>query len=320
MYLLLILLAWPLAGQATIPLEGYFIAQDNCPAFHSIRKSTNPGNITLTPKMAYEVTGKNKPNATHYLIKIEDEDKPLQRWVSISCGQLLLDCKQVQQTQLPDTSSDSQTPAYLLAVSWQPAFCQTHQQKDECRTQTEERFDAKYLSLHGLWPQPRNNTYCGVSSKNKSIDRNKHWNLLPSLQLSNALFDDLLAVMPGVASYLQRHEWIKHGTCYSDSPETYYQDSLDLMNQLNDSFVRDFIVEHIGEKVTTAAIRQKFDESFGQNAGSKVNVRCEKGMVQELWINLQGNISKDTPLSQLLKKADVAQTDCNGGLIDPVGF
>lgn len=73
-YLILTTIFWPLTGQATIPLDGYFIAQDNCPALHSIRKGTNPGNVTLSKGMAYEVTGKNKPNETHYLVKIEGQE------------------------------------------------------------------------------------------------------------------------------------------------------------------------------------------------------------------------------------------------------
>ena len=52
--------------QAEIQIDGYFIAQDECPAYQSKNKKTNPGNIHLTTNMAYEVLSKNKVNATHY--------------------------------------------------------------------------------------------------------------------------------------------------------------------------------------------------------------------------------------------------------------
>src|SRR3546814_10932851 len=51
---------------------------------------------------------------------------------------------------------------FVLAVSWQPAFCETRPAKPECVTQDEDRFDASHFALHGLWPQPRGNVYCGV--------------------------------------------------------------------------------------------------------------------------------------------------------------
>jgi len=296
LFLMLAIFILPFTGQATVPLKGYFMAQEQCPALQSIRKGTNPGNITLSKGMTYEVIGKNKANETHYFIKIK-EGKTLQRWVAVSCGKLL------------------ENQNYLLAISWQPAFCQIAQQKSECTTQTKARFDAKNFSLHGLWPQPPDNIYCNVSNKDK-----KKWKQLPALDLSKELREDLKRVMPGVVSYLHRHEWIKHGTCYSDSPETYYRDSLALMKQINTSPVRDFIVKNIGKKVTSTEIRKKFDESFGKGAGDKVDVRCKKGMISELWINLQGKITKETRLSELMKQARSAKLGCKGGLIDPVGF
>lgn len=307
---------YPTTGQATIPIDGYFIAQDNCPAVHSIKKGTNPGDITLSKGIAYEVMGKNKPNETHYLIKIEDKEK-LQRWVSASCGKLLVDCQQKTAT---DPTKPAVSPDYLLAISWQPAFCQTHQQKPECASQTLDRYDATHLSLHGLWPQPENHAYCNVSDHDKTIDRQSHWNLLPAVNLTEQTFEHLTIAMPGVASYLERHEWIKHGTCYSDSAEIYYQHTLALLEQINDSSVRDFIEENVGKTVTTEAIRAQFDKSFGERAGSKVNIKCDKGMITELWINLKGRIENDTSLGQLLKEAESVKGSCEKGIIDPVGF
>ena len=42
---------------------------------------------------------------------------------------------------------------YVLAVNWQLAFCETRSRLPECRSQTEDRFDASHFTLHGLWPQ-----------------------------------------------------------------------------------------------------------------------------------------------------------------------
>lgn len=318
----------PITGHTTISLEGYFIAQDNCPALHSIRKGTNPGNITLSKGIAYEVIGKNKPDETHYLVKIEAKES-LQRWVAVSCGKLLIDCQQKTVTDnstkpeknaTDDSTQSAVSSDYLLAISWQPAFCQTHQQKPECASQTVDRYDATHLSLHGLWPQPESRAYCKVSNQDKTADKQSRWHLLPAVELTEPTLEKLTIAMPGVASHLERHEWIKHGTCYGDSAEVYYQHALALLEQLNDSSVRNFIEENVGKTVTAAAIRAQFDESFGKGTGGKVNIKCNQGMITELWINLTGQIGNTTPLSELLKNAESVKASCEHGIIDPVGF
>ena len=52
------------------------------------------------------------------------------------------------------------TATYVLAISWEPAFCEDHEGKSECQRETEQTFDATHFSLHGLWPQPKGNFYC----------------------------------------------------------------------------------------------------------------------------------------------------------------
>ena len=297
-------------AQANFPLEGSFTAQKVCPAFHSIRRQTNPGNLFTQAGKTYPLQAKNKAAATHYLILINKK----QRWVQISCGQPSDD-----QTEVDTTPRKNQD--YLLAVSWQPTFCQTHQAKSECRSQTPTRYDAHNLSLHGLWPQPRNNAYCGVNTTLKSIDRRGEWHLLPALKLSKPLRKALDKLMPGTASHLQRHEWYKHGTCYSPDPETYYRDSLLLMQQLNDSAVRTLFSQNIGSYLESQQIRAAFDKSFGKGTGSKVNIRCNRNMIAEIWVNLRGEINTETTLNGLLQDApDVQKLSCNGGKVDPAGF
>jgi ribonuclease T2 len=59
-------------------------------------------------------------------------------------------------------SSASGRTEYILAVSWQPGFCETHPNRKECAGQTSERYDATHFSLHGLWPMRK--SYCGVAA------------------------------------------------------------------------------------------------------------------------------------------------------------
>jgi ribonuclease T2 len=193
----------------------------------------------------------------------------------------------------------------LLAISWQNAFCETHRNKRECRNVKNDAFSATHFTLHGLWPQPYNNNYCKKTKK---------------VYLEKTLYKKLLHVMPAAKNGLHQHEWKKHGTCYKTSPERYFKDSILLINQLNNSGVRDFFMRNIGQTVTLKQIRFAFDKAFGQGSGKKVKMNCYKGLITELQINLQGNISQIEKMSKLLKNAKNTQNGCLKGKIDRVGF
>ncbi len=299
--------------QASEKLEGCFKASQSCEAFRSIRKKTNPANIHLELAKVYPLVAKNKANAaTHYQIIIKGAD-PARRWVALECGQVLKKCPEGEKIKSPTSNNE-----YLLAISWQPSFCETHKSKKECASLTPKRFDAQNLSLHGLWPQPRNNAYCGVSIKDKSIDRAKRWSLLKPLKLEQDVKKELSKLMPGFASNLQRHEWIKHGTCYGKNANAYYTDAMSLLQEVNNSSVSALFRENIGKQISSKQIRQRFDQDFGKGSGDKVNLRCDrKGRIAELWINLKGNIQSDFSLSGLLKTASPASSNCNSGVVDP---
>ncbi len=307
----------PTTAHANFPMEGAFQATQKCPALRSIKKNTNPGSFFTQAGKSYPLKAKNKAAATHYSIMIRGE----QRWIEVSCGQL------------PNGNSTASAPTrtenknknqdYLLTASWQAAFCQTNQRKTECRSQTAKRYDATHFSLHGLWPQPKDNAYCGVNTTLKAIDRRGEWHLLPALDLSKPLLKELRKIMPGAASYLQRHEWYKHGTCYSTDAETYYRDSLHLMQQLNDSAVSRLFADNIGRNLSAKQIQQAFDREFGKGMGRKVNIRCSRDgkLIGELWISLRGPIGPETTLAELMRNApDVKRLSCTGGKVDPAGF
>ena len=165
--LLLGLMTLALPSVAQIRLEGNFAATKDCPAFQSISKQTNPGNVTIDSGNSYPLVGKNKETATHYLIEI-DGAEPKQRWVSVDCG--ALDNAAVDQPSPEQTEQESEPQSvqsghrFVLAISWQAAFCETRPSKLECESQTDDRFDATHFTLHGLWPQPRRRAYCGVDA------------------------------------------------------------------------------------------------------------------------------------------------------------
>ncbi len=127
----------------------------------------------------------------------------------------------------------------------------------------------------------------------------------------------LVKTMPGVSSNLHTHEWVKHGTCYSTDANIYYEDAVSLTEQFNASKVGQFFQKHMGQRVTLQQVRALFDRSFGQGTGKRVEMKCKKGLITELWLHL-GSGSDD--LATLLKRGKQTRSYCTGGRMDKAGF
>jgi ribonuclease T2 len=302
---------------AQVKLQGEFKASQNCPAVQSIKKGTNPGGVTVTAGTAYVLLGKNKEAASHYWIEVPDAN-PRQRWVAVACG-----------TTTADTASASATPTapatkndkgfYVLALSWQPAFCESKPNKPECKTQTASRYDANHFTLHGLWPQPRRNVFCGVDKATIALDDQRQWDKLPEPKINLETKIVLDKVMPGTQSFLERHEWIKHGTCFPGDAESYFKSSVRLAGSVNTSVVQNFMAENIGKKIQTEDLRAKFDEAFGAGAGERVRVSCDKqGRIAEITIGLKGDVGSGTDMAQLIAASAPTDAGCPAGIVDAV--
>jgi ribonuclease T2 len=313
-----------LAALAEMPAAGEFIATSACPALQSIRKETNPGEVMTEPGSRYAIIAKNRKKATHYRIDVPDADPP-ERWVEARCGKIEMAEAPKKKTGQPKSGAAKSGPSYVLAISWQPAFCEGNSRKPECRSQTGSRFDATHFTLHGLWPQPGTNIYCGVSEADRRAATDGRWRDLPRLALSLATERALAEAMPGSQSFLDRYEWVKHGTCHpSGEPEAYYRDSLRLIAAINDSPVRDLFAANIGRAVSMAEIRARFDEAFGPGAGERVRMSCRddgsRRLIAELTIGLRGDVSGGTPVSDLILASSPTEEGCPRGIVDPVGL
>lgn len=307
------ILAWCFCapGAAFEPMNGEFVAASACPAVQSIKKGTNPGRIKVRVNQSYPVTGLNEPQGEYVQIKVAGAKPPL-RWVALSCGRL------------GDESPAGQK--YVLAISWQPAFCETKPNKSECQTQRPDRFDAKHFTLHGLWPQPENNLYCGVSDADKTNDKRNRWDTLPEPALSMETRTQLNEVMPGTASKLHRHEYIKHGTCYRGDADTYFRTALNLMDQINRSPLQQWMASHIGQSVSAKDLKREFEKTFGSGAAAALEIHCvgdvdsRRTLISELQINLKHPLTAASPLAQSLDTSVPARSDCTQGIVDPVGL
>lgn len=315
------------------PLVGFFIAQNSCEAFQSKNRQTNPGDIFVEPDIAYPMIAINKVGGDYFQVRIQSAPVTTARWVHTSCGLHVVQAD-TQTSGAPLNSVITPVPTAtestenLLVLSWQPAFCEIRPNKTECQSLNDGDLPITetQLSLHGLWPQPRGNDYCGVSNALIDIDRARRWDQLPPVDIDSETQDELIVAMPGTQSYLERHEWIKHGTCYhgAGGADEYYDDTLLVMEAINSSSIAEFLAENVGAEVETSDIRQQFDNVFGDGAGDRVQFHCTgdqgRTLIQELKINLKGKIEPDTDISGLLHAADELSIGCPRGIIDPAGL
>lgn len=330
---------------AQVPMTGRFVAEARCPALQSIRRQSNPGAVAVVPGQAYELVGRNAEEGTHYYVVVPDAD-PERRWVAIGCGRIeaeegsVAKAEEVRPEVPPresalqeadrgggDPADRSGSGIYVLAISWQSAFCEFARRRPECRHESEEsRAAATRFSLHGLWPGPRGEDYCGVERDLVARDREGDWRDLPRIRLTEATATALREAMPGVLSGLDRHEWVRHGTCYGQADaEEYFADSLMLLAAINRSDVQATFAGSVGQYLSDRMIRGAFERAFGTGAGDRVAIVCREDglrtLISELRISLSGGIGPDSDLGRLISNAaPVRDRGCRGGTIDPRGL
>jgi ribonuclease T2 len=301
------------ASMAQVSMTGSFTARQACPATPSIHSSANPGSVSLEANRSYKILGKNKDAATHYLLEVPGA-APARRWVSVSCGDLSTDAAAQPQR--------GEQTFYVLAASWEPSFCATEPRKPECQIETPSSADASRLSLHGLWPDP--DEYCNVPRDVVAVDKQSRFEALPPVNLSTSVRDALSQVMPGTKSALERHEWVKHGTCAAGAtPDAYFAAATALMAQLNASNVGALFASNVGAQITTAQIQKAMNDSFGAGAGDRIRVSCkgshENRMIMEFTIALQGQVDEKSELAELIAAAPpTADSGCPSGLVKAV--
>jgi ribonuclease T2 len=307
---------------AQVKLDGSFVASKSCPAVQSIKKGTNPGNVSVESGKSYVLLGKNKEPASHYWIEVPNAS-PMQRWVGVECG--AANGTVVSAPSQTKVAVGDGKPFYVLALSWEPAFCEGMSDKAECRNATPQSFEASHFALHGLWPQPRRKIFCNVDKALAAADDAHHWEALPEPELSAATKAALDQVMPGTQSMLERHEWTKHGSCYPGGvAETYFGDAIRLMTAINASAVQGFMAANVGKTVQTGDLRAKFDEAFGSGAGERIRVACKldggRQLITEITVGLKGDITAGTTLPELIAASSPTDAGCPSGVIDPAGL
>ena len=224
-----------------------------------------------------------------------------------------------------------QSPAidhYVLALSWEPTFCQFNARKPECRELDGADFAATHLAIHGLWPDSRESKrlrYCGVDEHVELMDQRNRWCELPEPELSAGTRAELDRAMPGARSCLDRHEWIEHGTCARVSAEDYFAITLRLAAAVRASPLGDLLAGNVGREVARRELIDAFEAGFGPGAGKALTLLCTPSKAGSLLIEIRITLEPSATAGELGAE-DLRPTASGAGdscpatiLIDPIG-
>lgn len=217
---------------------------------------------------------------------------------------------------------------YVLALSWQPTFCQFNADKPECRSLEPGSFAATRLAIHGLWPDSRGNKrlrHCGVDPAVVAMDEPERWCALPMPELSPGTRAALDRAMPGARSCLDRHEWIEHGTCAGVDAEGYFATTLRLAAAVRESPLGDLLAANVSRELPRRALIDAFEAGFGPGTGQALTLLCKPAGGQSLLIEIRIALERSAADGALeAHDLRLAGTGVRGScpamiLIDPVG-
>ena len=305
----------PAGALASVPVHGVLTATEPCEAFQSSRTRTNPGDVRLNAGEIYPIFELNvRGDALWLRVRIEGAT-PSERWVGVGCGVATIVGSSAQPEQPPQPEHPAEPTgggdpcrtagfgdSYVLALSWQPAFCETHSDKPECAVRDPEAYQAKALALHGLWPNRdgcgRNYGFCGPHRRQE-----RPFSDYPPVSLAPETREALGVVMPSAAhgSCLQRHEWHKHGACQTTwDADGYYGAAMRLLSEVVASPLGALLAENVGGSVETGAFFARVDEAFGPGARDRVRIKCRGGDLVDVYLYLPADLPADQPVGSLL--------------------
>lgn len=292
---LLLISSAPFAAE---PAQGTFQASQACEAFQSFRKGTNPGQVKLVPGTRYAIREINGQSRQWYRIEVPGAGEPL-RWVSADCGSAegagsptAAPAPAKQSTQACNVAG--QQDSYVLAITWQPGFCEHSQfkgRKPECEHLADGSLKTPNLTLHGLWP---NRQSCGAHYGNCSD---------APLQLSQ---DTLEFVRPWMPNFYYEtrfgsHEWEKHGTCQALDDDAYFREAATAVRTVNDSEIGRYITANAGKTISRQEFYRKVEAAAGNDkADNNFTLLCEGSYLNEIRVRLPREFKAGGSVAELI--------------------
>lgn len=164
----------------------------------------------------------------------------------------------------PPSSTSSVSSSSLLVLTWAPSLCAVETSASGCQSGRVAEFGQSFV-LHGLWPQPRSQQYCGIAKKEAARQR-KPLPLPPDLM-------NRLKVMMSDADVMTRHEWYAHGSCAGVTPAEYFGIAIELADQAI-AILGPMFDHAAGRHLTARSVRDAVDAQAGAGAGGRVALVC----------------------------------------------
>lgn len=199
-----------------------------------------------------------------------------------------------------------QADGSLLVVTWGPSLCRVDSSNLGCTSGHVDALGRTWI-LHGLWPQPEDNQYCGPDTS--------------SVELSEDVRARLQSMMSDVGA-LAPHEWNAHGTCSGVTPDAYFDYAASLTDQVR-TVVDPVFADAEDTQISQGTLSEAFDVAFGAGAGERVamvcrNVNGEGSVIYEIHVSLPpvAALSPDgqaPSLGPLITQGPVVDGGCRHG-------
>lgn len=212
-----------------------------------------------------------------------------------------------------DAEVSGSSVSSLLALTWGPSLCKVEPSNSGCRSGHVGQQGQVFI-LHGLWPQPSSEQYCGVPQR--AAGR-------PAVALPQDVQAGLQQMMSD-ASVMASHEWYAHGTCSGVAAPEYFAIATSLTDQVRK--VLDPLFDRAeGRRLAPRSVREAFDSEFGRGAGNRVGLTCrdvnrEGTLVYEVHLSLPPvtdlrNGATTPSLAEALAKGPTIPAGCGQGRV-----
>ncbi|MBK8160877.1 MAG: hypothetical protein IPK59_19650 [Rhodospirillaceae bacterium] len=216
---------------------------------------------------------------------------------------------------------------YVLSLSWQPTFCDSDAgaSKSECSGLDEGDWAASHFTLHGLWPNADRNgdgrldeadDYClPPESRAQAIAQDRaDWAKLPAVRLPPDLQQRLTQIMPGTVSRLERHQWIKHGSCSGLSMPRYFGAAVSLAEAMAETDFNNLVAAAAGEDIARRDLLAAFATEFGKGSERALQLVCRKdaglSVLSEVRLHLRADAVEKELSAWSLETGRVAKGSC----------
>lgn len=290
---------------ATEKASGTFKVEKECDAYLSFKKKTQP--VKVHPGESYDAVEVNKAGSWDWVQISINNDR---RWVSKQCGTAasvtVAGSSHTNRPPQTSCSTANQYDSYVLAVTWQPGFCEHDDYngvKPECDAMLNDKIKVSHLTLHGLWPNKKS---CGTrygDCANTPLNLKEETKKEMAPWMPNFYFEQRFA----------EHEWSKHGTCQEKEADAYFLFAKDILQRVDQSVIGGYLEEHIGGKINTAEYRQAIEEKLGKDVADRMQIHCAKRQyLDEIRINLPKDVTTNDDISKMVAGADKFNTFAPG--------